>query len=357
MAGASSSGLRSLGRAAIVARHPSTLKHVAQALAVANLSSRQAIGPSFLPRSAPGEFELVILDLDIDAATPPVELCAQVATACKDTPIIVVAGLNARHRLVQALAHPDVVGVVPKIGAWTESVTTEAKLEGPDEQALGLGLCRRVERATQPPGPAPYLLTGTAVEERLIGGSADKDEALAALLADAARFGLSDEKVRRIETAADELMLNAVYDAPRDGERSAGAARADADPRTANGKPLHAEMDRRTPVVLAAQAQVRARWGCDGRTFVVSISDRFGALQRATVGAHIQRLLDARSPRLGRSGVTGGAGLGLVLTYSAANQLALQVVRGRFTEATAALHVAGSNRSAVARGSALYIYD
>lgn len=341
MAGPSSSGVRSVGRAAIVARHPSTLKHLAQSLAVANLSSRQAIGPSFLPRSAPGEFELVILDLDIDPATPPIDLCGQVTTACKDTPIIVVAGVNARHRLVQALAHPDVVGVVPKIGAWTESTTPEAKLEGPDEQALGLGLRRRVERATQPAGPAPYLLAGTPIEERVIGGSADKDDALAALLADAARFGLSDEKVRRIETAADELMLNAVYDAPRD-ER---------------GRPLYADMDRRTPVVLAAQAQARARWGCDGRTFVVSVADRFGALQRATVGAHIQRLLDARSPRLGRSGVTGGAGLGLVLTYSAANQLALQVVRGRFTEATAALHVAGSNRAAVARGSALYIYD
>ncbi len=341
MAGASTSGVRSLARAAIVARHPSTLKHVAQAFAVANLSSRQAIGPSFLPRSAPGEFEVVVLDLDIDPATPPAELCAQVATACKDTPIVVVAGLNARHRLVQALAHPDVVGAVPKIGAWSETATTEAKLEGPDEQALGLALRRRVERAMQPVGPAPYLLAGTVIEERVIGGSAQKDEALAALLADAARFGLSDEKVRRIETAADELMLNAVYDAPRD-ER---------------GNAIHANTDRRTPVVLGAQAQVRARWGCDGRTFVVSVADRFGALQRATVGAHIQRLLDARSPRLGRSGVTGGAGLGLVLTYSAANTLALQVVKGRFTEATAALHVAGSNRAAVARGSALHIYD
>ncbi len=306
-----------------------------------NLSSRQAIGPSFLPRSAPGEFEVVLLDLDIDPETPPPELCAQVAVACNDTPIIVLAGINARHRLVQSLAHAGVVGAVPKIGAWTESALAHAKLEGPDEQMLGLALRRRVERASQPVGPAPYLLSGTPIEERLIGRSADKDDALAALLADAARFGIGDEKVRRIETAADELMLNAVYDAPRDDR----------------GQPLHLNIDRRTPVTLAAQAQVRARWGCDGRTFVISVTDRFGALERATVGAHIQRLLDARSPRLGRSSQTGGAGLGLVLTYSAANQLTIQVARGRFTEATAALHVAGSNRSAVARGSALHIYD
>jgi len=354
-----------VGRAAIVSRHASTLKHVTQALAVANLSSRQAIGPSFLPRSAPGEFELVLLDLDIDPATAPTELCAQVAAACKNTPILVLAGVNARHRLVQSLAHPDVVGCMPKLGAWSETATSDAKLEGPDEQELGLALRRRVERAIQPSGPAAYLLAGTVIEERLVGSSADKDETLGALLADAGRFGLGDEKLRRLETAADELMLNAVYDAPRD-ER---------------GKPLHADIDRRTPVTLAAQAQVRVRWGCDGRSFVVSVADRFGALERATVAAHVQRLLDARSPRLGRAGppgttaggaglgsattggaglgsaTTGGAGLGLVLTYSAANTLALQVVRGRFTEATAALHVAGSNRTAVARGSALHIYD
>ena len=283
----------------------------------------------------------MLLDLDIDPGTPPPELCAQVGAACKDTPIIVLAGLNARHRLVQSLAHPDVVGIVPKIGAWTESASAEAKLEGPDEQALGLALRRRIERAVQPAGPAPYLLAGTQLEERLIGSSADKEDTLAVILADAARFGLSDEKVRRLETVADELMLNAVYDAPRDDR----------------GKPLHADIDRRTPVTLAAQAQVRARWGCDGRTFVVSVADRFGALDRATIGTHVQRLLDARSPRLGRSGTTGGAGLGLVLTYSAANQLAMQIQRGRFTEVTAALHVAGSNRAAVARGSALHIYD
>jgi hypothetical protein len=330
----------------VVSRHPSTLKHVAQALGVANLSSRQAIGPSFLPRSAPGEFEVVLLDVDIDPATPATDLCTQVSSACRGTPIVVLAGVNARHRLVQSLAHPDVVGVVPKLGAWSETAVTasDAKIEGPDEQFLGLALRRRVERAAQPVGPAPYLLASTPIEERLIGGSADKDEALHALLADAARFGFSDEKLRRIETAADELMLNGVYDAPRDE----------------SGKPLYADIDRRTPVTLGAQAQVRVRWGCDGRTFAISVTDRFGALARATVASHIQRLLDARSPRLGRGAAgigPGGAGLGLVLAFSAANELLLHLVPGRFTEATAALHVAGSNRAAVSRGSALHVFD
>jgi hypothetical protein len=332
-----------VGRAALVSRHAATIKHVTQALAVANLSSRHAIGPSFLPRSQPGEFEVVLLDLDIDPVTPPVALCAQVAAVCKNTPIVVLAGTDARQRLVRALAHGDVVGCVPKAGAWSEpeggaEPRPEARIDGPDEQALGVALRRRIERAAQPIGPAPYLLAGTAIEERLVGGSDDKELVLAALLSDAGRFGLGDEKLRRLETAADELMLNAVYDAPRDE----------------NGTPLYRDGDRRTPVILGAQAQVRVRWGCDGATFAVSVADRFGALDRATVAAHVQRVLDARSPR---QQMTGGAGLGLVLTYSAANVLALHVLAGRFTEATAALHVAGSNRAAVARGSALHIFD
>lgn len=337
-AGSSSAGRR----AAVVARHPATLKQVAQALGVARLSSRQAIGPSFLPRSGPGEFDVVLLDLDIDAAAPPVELCAQVAAACQETPIVALAGVNARQRLVQSLAHEAVVAIRPKLGAWMETgaqPSPEAKIEGPDEQLLGLALRRRLEPAPQPLGPAPYLLGGTVVEERLVGGSGDKEEALAELLEDAARFGLSDEKVRRIETVADELMLNAVYDAPRGDD----------------GAPLYAHVDRATPVKLGAQQQVRVRWGCDGRIFAVSVADRFGALARDAVATSLGRLLDGRSPRLSRTG-TSGTGIGLVLVYTAANELALQVAPNRFTEATAALHVAGSNRAAVARGSSLQLY-
>src|SRR5262245_23807600 len=127
MAAGTSSGVHPAGRAAVVSRHPATLKHVAQALAVANMTSRPAIGPSFLPRTAPGEFEVVLLDLDIDPTTAPSDLCAQVAAACRGTPIVVLAGVNARHRLVQALAHADVVGVVPKLGAWGESATPVAE--------------------------------------------------------------------------------------------------------------------------------------------------------------------------------------------------------------------------------------
>ncbi len=80
MAAAPSSGAgAATGRAAVVSRHPATLKHVAQALGVPRLGWRQAIGPAVLPRSSRGEFELVLLDLDLDATAPPALTDAQSA--------------------------------------------------------------------------------------------------------------------------------------------------------------------------------------------------------------------------------------------------------------------------------------
>jgi hypothetical protein len=326
-------------RAAVVSRHPATLRQLAQSLGVAGLAMRQAIGPSFLPRSTRGEFEVVVVDLDIDPETPPATLIDQVNVACPETPVVVIAGINTRHRLVQSLTNPSVTGLHPKVGTWIESVAgSAAPSDGPDEQELGVALRRLINPTPIPQGPAPYLLGGTPVEERLIGSSTDKEGVLQDLLAWAGRFALSDEKLRRIEVIVDELLLNAIYDAPRDEQ----------------GQPKYAGVDRRTAVTLGVGSQVRLRWGCDGRNFVASVADRHGALNRATVATHVGRVLEARGPRP-RQG-TGGAGLGMVLVYTSSNQLVIHGSPGRFTELTSVVHVAGSNRAAVARGSSLHLY-
>jgi hypothetical protein len=331
-------------RAAVVCRHPATLRPIAQALGVAGLTIRKAIGPAFLPRSQPGEFEAILLDLDLDPQTPAVKLVESVSALCPGTPLLVVAGIDTKQRLVQALAHPSVAHLCPKLGSFDEgrqsangAPAVPMASEGPDEQDLGVALRRLLSRSSIPLGPQPYLLAATVVEERVIGSSDEKAAVLEAVLALGERLGLSDEKLRRIEIATEELVLNAIYDAPHDAD---GTSRFAA--------------DRRAAVTLPAQSQVRVRFGTDGRNFVVSVADRFGSLSRAAVASHIARVLEANGPRP-RAG-TGGAGLGLVLTFNAATQLIVQVSPSRFTEVTAVMHIAGSNRSALARGSALHLY-
>jgi anti-sigma regulatory factor (Ser/Thr protein kinase) len=295
---------------------------VTQAVGAAGFGLRQAIAPGMLPRSQPGEFELVLLDLDVDAQ--PVEaLLSAVGAACPDTPIVCMAGKAARERLIQSLADPTVAAIVPKLGSWLES---QPSGDGPDEQELAVALRRFSARMAL--GPSPYLLGGTPIEERLLTSIRDKDGAVQAVLQLGERLGLSEEKLRRVEIAADELTMNALHDAPR----AAGA--------------------------VAAGAEVRLRFGADARTLALSVDDKHGSITRDAVVGHIARVLEAGGPRPRPVGATasGGAGLGLVLTFTAVNQLVVASTPGKFTEVTAVLHLSGLNRTALARGSALHLY-
>ncbi len=327
----------------MVCRHPATLRSVTQALGVANLGMRQVISPAMLPRSQRGEFEFVLLDLDLDPQTAPFDLVQAVAAHCPDTPVLCVAGLNPKTRLVEALSHPSVTALFPKIGGWLEASPTQ--LDGPDEQEVAVAIRRLAARAAIPHGPTPYLIGNTPVDERLIASTSEKDEALQAVLQLGQRIGLSEEKLRRIEVSTDELLLNALFDAPRD----------------AQGRPRFAAMtreERAAPQAFSAKEQVRLRFGSDGRSLALSVHDKCGTLTRDAVATHVARVLEAGGPRPrpARTSASGGAGLGLVLTFGAANQLVIHSAPGKFTEVTAVIHIAGSNRSALSRGSSLQMY-
>jgi hypothetical protein len=326
------------GRATVVTRHPASIRRIAQALGAVGIGVNHALSPQQLPPATAGELRVVVLDLDVDSEAEPTALVATVAAAYPGVPIVVCAGVNAKKRLMATLAAPEVVHVVPKLGGWVDVPAAERAFDGPDEQDLAVALRRAFAAQAAPLGVQPYLIQGFSTTETIVRSSDEKEEALVAVMELAAALELSDEKKRRIEVSTEELLLNAIYDAPRDGA----------------GQTLHAGIDRRTPVTLADGHEVTLRYGCDGRNFVVSVADRFGALDRAAIVRSLSKLLDPKGAR--PSPGTSGAGLGLMLTYTAANQLVAHAVPGRFTEVTAVMHVSGSNRTALARGSALHLY-
>ena len=326
------------GRGTVVTRHPATIRRVAQALGAVGVGVNHALSPAQMPKAAPGELKVVVLDLDVDPTADPLSLVRQVADFYPAIAIVVTAGVRAKKRLLSTLASPAVRHVVPKLGGWLDLPPEQRSFDGPDEQDLAVALRRAFSDETAPLGAHPYLIQGFSTNEAVVQSTDDKDHALDAVMELAAALELSDEKKRRIEVAAEELLLNAIYDAPRD----------------AAGTAVHAKLDRRTPVKLGADQQVKLHYGCDGRNFVVSVADRFGALARANIERSLSKLLDPQGARPAPG--TSGAGLGLMLVYGAANQLIAHAVGGRFTEVTAVMHVSGSNRTALARGSALHLY-
>jgi anti-sigma regulatory factor (Ser/Thr protein kinase) len=326
------------GRGTVVTRHPATIRRVAQALGAVGVGVNHALSTEQMPKAGPGELKVVVLDLDVDPEADPLALVRQVAELYPAIPIVVTAGVRAKKRLLATLAAPAVHHVVPKLGGWLDLPPEQRSFDGPDEQDLAVALRRGFSDETAPLGAQPYLIQGFSTTEAIVQSTSDKDQALDAVMGLAAALELSDEKKRRIEVATEELLLNAIYDAPRD----------------ASGAAIHAKLDRRTPVKLGAGQQVKLHYGCDGRNFVVSVADRFGALERGNIERSLSKLLDPQGARPAPG--TSGAGLGLMLTYGAANQLIAHAVSGRFTEVTAVMHVSGSNRTALARGSALHLY-
>jgi hypothetical protein len=321
------------GRAAVVSRHPATLRSVSQALGVCGLSARHALSPQLLPRAAEGEFDVVVVDIDVDPAATPATLVESARAQCPGSPILVTAGQYARHRLVQSIASGVVSGFLPKQGSWLEAASPgPTGTEGPAEEEVAIAVRRLTRRALTPEGPAPYLFGGAPVTERLIGSTNERDQVVLELDALGNRLGLSEERMRRLQMVAEELILNAVYEAPR----------------AADGTPRYHDADRQAPLTLAAQEQVQVRYGSDGRSFAVSVADRFGSLERERAFAALSAALE-----------TGGArdpsarGLGLGAVFNASNQLAFHTVRGRSTEVTAVVHIAGTNRAALIRGTSL----
>jgi hypothetical protein len=106
-------------------------------------------------------------------------------------------------------------------------------------------------------GLEKYLAWGVRVHAREVGNYEEKRAALGAVTQSARDAGGRRSTVARIESVVDELLMNAMYDAP-------AAARGDA-PRLP------------TDVLERVAAPALLRWASDGRHFAVSVEDRFGA--------------------------------------------------------------------------------
>jgi hypothetical protein len=165
----------------------------------------------------------------------------------------------------------------------------------------------------------PLLSRDASVRSLTIGDYRSKDTAVHQLSNWAAGRGLSPRSVSAFEQAMDELLLNALYDAPQD----------------ANGRPRYVGLSPRQRLDSKALPGEHAevRYGSDARRIVVAVRDRFGALRRSTILDYLIRCASAQNAR--RSPLeekASGSGVGLYLVAGAASELLFRLRRGRFTE-------------------------
>ena len=164
-------------------------------------------------------------------------------------------------------------------------------------------------------GLEKYLTWGTVIREFEVSSYDEKRAAIEEVAGFASGIGCRRRTVDRIEMVTDELLMNALYDAPatHHGRKRLEYLKL----AVPDGGPV---TDR--PVSL--------KYASDGRYMVLSVLDRFGALRKEKIVEHLRRatqrggqLLKASEP---------GAGLDLYLVMNLVSRFIANIEPGMATE-------------------------
>ncbi len=161
-----------------------------------------------------------------------------------------------------------------------------------------------------------YLPYGVRAHTALIGDYHEKAVGMGTIASFARSMNVRRKYLENIERVADELLMNALYDAPLVASQQ-GLITPDT-----NGNGMGMPQDR---LVL--------QYACDGEMFALGVTDHYGALQKDTLIEYVSRCLTSARPLNQETGA--GAGLGLYLVCNSVSQLIVNVSPGVATEVIA----------------------
>jgi hypothetical protein len=141
-----------------------------------------------------------------------------------------------------------------------------------------------------------------------------------------------------VELVADELLMNAIFNAPRDDQ----------------GQAKYNTLDRSIPLVLEPHERVAFQYACDGRNIALSVRDQFGSLDRDVIIKYVQRCFSSEPAEIENK--KGGAGLGLYMVFNSITQLTFNLQRGVATEVIASFYIRSGARAFRSSGRSLNIF-
>ena len=167
-----------------------------------------------------------------------------------------------------------------------------------------------------------------------VGTVADYDEKRAALdevSAYAQHLGVRRKVLSRIVNVSDELLMNAIYDAP--------------------------EVARKNPNAIHRDEIMKAQftYASDGRYFAVSVVDQYGELQKSMILDNLMRARAERGrPRQAQEST--GAGLGIYFVLSSVTRYIANIEPGQKTEIICLFDLRQTGREAAGYASSLHIF-
>ncbi len=267
--------------------------------------------------------EIVLFDLD-HGGPAALRLARDIVERAPAARIIALCHPSPPRDLAELLGEPWFDHLIGLESPWfmDELAATLAKLAGRPIHGL-----------------APYLAWATRVIDIEVTGSADKERAFEAVEVYMQALGIRGRLVQRLQAVADEMLMNAVYDAPTD---------------RATGEALHAARSRTEPVELALADRPTFRFGSDGQVFALSIQDPFGALTPGILRRYLAKGLRRGDDQIDRK--AGGAGLGLYLMFDMLHSMCLNLTPGHRTELLGLVDIRGSYRDVVQAPKSLNLF-
>ncbi len=163
-------------------------------------------------------------------------------------------------------------------------------------------------------GVEKLILWGTQIHSCLVGDYQEKSLCISQISEFAELMGVRRKYRESIEQCIDEMLMNALYDAPVDDQ----------------GRQIFSEIPTKTRISLRVEQKAVVQYACDGSQFVVAVRDAFGTLERSTVLRYLHKCLHSEQ-QIDRK--AGGAGLGLYLMTNASSTVYFNVLPGVATEA------------------------
>lgn len=162
-------------------------------------------------------------------------------------------------------------------------------------------------------GIEKYLPEGTPVSYARIRDFEGRGLAIQTVLEFAERQKMRRQVRGAIGSACEELLMNALYDAPVD----------------ASGKPIFAEVDPHQRTQQQSPRPVSIRFAATDQLFAIAVRDRFGRLAKNTIISYLEKCI-SRPNQIDRK--VQGAGLGLYLVANSASSYVVNVAYGVATE-------------------------
>ncbi len=276
-------------------------KRLAAGLMAAGASAETFASPAELPR---GEIraDLVVLHVTGDVTSSVKEISNRLVTGSH---LVVVIPTSSLETTVAAMMGGKVSAVLVAEELGTSQLASVA-------HRLLFGDVFGLEKVV------PW---GVKVYSMLVGDYQEKSVAIAAVSDFAGALGIRRKYREAIEQCLDEMLMNALYDAPVD---------------TA-GKQMFADVPTKTRISLRMEQKATVEYACDGAFFALSVRDSFGTLKGETVLRYLDKCLHS-DQQIDRK--AGGAGLGLYIISNAATQFLVSIHPGVATEATCTFDLA-----------------